>query len=284
MWGRVSILWQDIVPQHWLSSLMYQLTRCRWKPLKNFLISSFVKVYGVNLQLTDRQSPADYQHFNDFFTRALLPSVRPVDSDLTNLVSPVDGAISQIGSLDQNRLLQAKGVSYELQALLGGDHEDVENFTGGQFSTIYLSPKDYHRIHMPYHGVLAKMIYVPGALYSVNERTTNYLPGLFTRNERVICLFDTKIGPMAVILVGAIFVGSMETVWAGEITPNASRTLSITHYDDKNAPSLNKGDELGRFNMGSTVIVLLGRGQCQWQDGLKPGTAVEMGQVLGQLP
>jgi phosphatidylserine decarboxylase len=274
---------QYLLPHHLLSSLMYRLTRIESPAFKNTLIRKFIGLYGVEMAEAMEPDPSRYRSFNDFFTRALQPDARPVSQDEHNIVCPADGVLSQAGDIEDGYLFQAKGHDYALLDLLGGDMPWSRRFEEGSFATIYLSPKDYHRVHMPYSGTLKKMIHVPGRLFSVNDTTTRRVPGLFARNERVICLFETDLGPMAVILVGAIFVASIETVWAGVITP-VSRQVRRWDYppDQPEAPiRLDRGEELGRFNMGSTVILLFAKDRVDWSEELEAGQAVKMGQGLG---
>ncbi|MDH5436846.1 MAG: archaetidylserine decarboxylase, partial [Gammaproteobacteria bacterium] len=202
---------QYLLPHHLLSRMMLFITRIRFIAFKNFFIETFIQLFDVDMNLANRSEPEDYLHFNDFFTRSLKSVVRPIEGDDTTLVSPVDGTISQIGSINDELVFQAKGHHYTLTSLLGGDSTLAAQFINGKFTTIYLSPRDYHRIHMPVAGKLKTMLHVPGRLFSVNSRTTRMVPDLFARNERVVSIFDTECGPMALIMVGAIFVGSMET-------------------------------------------------------------------------
>ena len=224
--------------------------------------------------------------FNDFFTRALQPDVRPICSAKNTIACPADGAISQLGDIEYGRIFQAKGQDYSLTELLGGDTDLAQPFMGGKFATVYLSPKDYHRVHMPYSGSLQTMVYVPGQLFSVNEATANQVPRLFSRNERVVTIFNTDIGPMAVVLVGAMIVASIETVWAGQITPYR-RQIRTTHYpqantvDSTKSIDLTKGDEMGRFKLGSTAIVLFGPNAIEWGDKFAAGAETKMGESMG---
>lgn len=281
--ARLFILLQYLLPQHLLSALMYRIARSEYPPLKNAIIRRIVKHFQVDMSAAQITTPTDYPSFNAFFTRALAPHARPIDSDALSLVSPVDGAVSQAGTILGDTLLQAKGHSYSVAALLGSDTL-AETFNDGSFATIYLSPRDYHRIHMPLAGQLRSMTHIPGALFSVNQTTTAYLPGLFARNERVVNLFTTPAGPMALVMVGAIFVGSMDTVWAGTITPQSRRIASWDYSDDSTpAVQLDKGAEMGRFNMGSTVIVLLPENSVQLAAELQPGKVLRMGEVIGRV-
>jgi len=281
---RLRNLPQYLWPQRLLTGLTYRLTRARLPWLKDALIRGFVRHFRVDLAEALEPDARAYPDFNAFFTRALKPGVRPVATGDRVVCCPVDGAVSQIGVADDDRLVQAKGRTFSLAALLGGDPERARPFRGGAFATLYLSPRDYHRIHMPLAGRLRVMVHVPGKLFSVSPLTARAVPDLFARNERVVALFDTPAGPMAVVLVGAINVASIETVWAGAITPPLGKTVRQWSYPPNGEGSvrLDKGAELGRFNMGSTVILLFGRGAARWKPDIRPGAAVRMGQVLGK--
>lgn len=280
---RLFVALQHLIPQRWLSERMYGLARVRWRPLKALLIRVFARLYRIDMGLALEPDLSAYPHFNAFFTRALKPDARPLDSHPRAVHCPVDGAISQIGPISGGRIIQAKGHSYSVQALLGLEPDEQHPFDGGQFATIYLSPNDYHRIHMPLSGDLTQMIHVPGRLFSVNATTARLVPGLFARNERVVCRFDTEAGGMGLVLVGAIFVGGMETVWAGEITPpHSGEDIQRWDYsDDCQHIRLEGGDEMGRFNLGSTVVLLFPPNRVQWEPGLAPGQKVRLGQRLG---
>jgi len=223
-----------------------------------------------------------YSSFNNFFTRELKEDAREVCSDKKLIASPVDGAISQLGEINNDLIFQAKGHAYSLTQLLGNREDLGETFKDGKFNTIYLSPKDYHRIHMPVDGTLTEMIHVPGELFSVSPTTVENVPALFARNERVICLFDTDAGPMAMILVGAIFVGSIETVWHGEVTPPSAKEIRNWLYEDEEK-SFAKGEEMGRFNMGSTVILLYAENKMNWAKGLEADQIVRLGEAIGSI-
>lgn len=268
---------QYALPHHALSQLMSHLTHSRNPVWKNLFIKTICQIYGVNLAEAAESDIKAYANFNEFFTRPLKAGVRPVDSARHAIVSPADGAISQCGTIEQGCILQAKGQSFSAEELLGGS-ERAASFMNGRFATIYLSPKDYHRLHMPFGGTLREMIHIPGRLFSVNQVTTENVPRLFARNERVVCLFDTTIGPMALVLVGAIFVSSIETLWHGVVTPPTQHGIRSWKYEDVN---LEKGQEMGRFNMGSTIIVLFGRDAMQWQNRMTPGTVLKMGEAIG---
>jgi phosphatidylserine decarboxylase len=279
---RLNAAFLPLLPQRLMANAMYRLARSQWTPLKNLLIRFVVRRYRVDLQEAMDPEPTRYPSFNAFFTRALKPEVRPVDGEESALVSPADGSVSQAGRIEQGRLLQAKGHDYALEELLGGDRVLAERFAEGSFATIYLSPRDYHRVHMPLAGRLSRMDFVPGELFSVSDATAQLVPRLFARNERVITLFETAVGPVAVILVGAIFVGSIETVWSGEVRERRGTPVRWVYPADE-APELPKGVEMGRFNMGSTVILVLPKDVVQWARRMQPGERLRMGERIGTL-
>jgi phosphatidylserine decarboxylase len=270
---------QYILPQHFLSRIVYVLMRSEIKWLKNLLISLISRIAGINYAEALSPDPADYVSFNAWFTRALKPGARIFDADPQAFLSPCDGTVSETGSLRENLVLQAKGKDYSLQDLLANDPV-CEQLTGGYFSTIYLSPSNYHRVHMPLRGRLLRMIHVPGRLFSVAPYTVRQVPRLFARNERVISIFETDSGPLVMVLVGAMLVSSTETVWAGEVTPTKSKVVTVKDYSDQDI-SLEKGEEMGRFNMGSTVILLMPAGALKNLETLGPGDVVRVGQRLG---
>lgn len=278
------VLPQYALPQHLLSRLMYRATRSRVRPWKNLLIRRVIHRYGVDMSIAERSNAEAYPNFNAFFTRALKPDARPVVSGTREIACPVDGAISQLGDIQGDSIFQAKGRHYRLEQLLGGSAKRAAPFLDGAFATIYLSPSDYHRIHMPLKGELKEMVYIPGRLFSVDPSTTRVVPRLFARNERVVTLFETAAGPLALVLVGAIFVASIETVWAGPVsTPFGNSTREWDYASDSSTPVvLDRGQEMGRFNMGSTVIVVFGPGQVRWSPALAPGATTQMGQLLGE--
>ena len=276
---RVLACIQYLMPQHFLSRNVYVLMRCESKWVKNTLIRLISRIAGINYDEALSPDPADYASFNAWFTRALKPGARAFDTDPKAFLSPCDGKISETGSLLENRILQAKGKDYSLQELLANDPV-CSQLADGYFSTIYLSPKDYHRIHMPLTGHLQRMIHVPGRLFSVAPYTVRQVSGLFARNERVITIFETDSGPLVMVLVGAMLVSSTETVWAGEVTPNKNKEVTVTDYSNENI-SLAKGDEMGRFNMGSTVILLMPPGALKSLADLGSGDLVKVGQRLG---
>jgi len=271
---------QYILPHHFLSKVMSKFTHSECKVWKNLMISQIIKAYGVNISEAKEQNINNFASFNHFFTRELKDGVRPITSIENSVACPADGAVSQAGLIEQGEIFQAKGKSFTALDLLGGDAETAKPFENGSFTTIYLSPKDYHRLHMPIKGTLTEMIHIPGRLFSVNAATANSVPGLFARNERVACLFDTELGPMALILVGAIFVSSVETTWHGVVTPPSIESVRSWKYQD-DAPVIDKGEEMGRFNMGSTIIVLFGKDKVEWEADFKAGKKVQLGEMIG---
>ena len=280
---RLFALLQYPLPHHFLSRLMWLLTRLQMGVLTHWMIATFVRHFRVNMDEAADSNVSAYASFNKFFTRALKPGVRAIVSGNGQLACPVDGTISQAGAIHQNRLFQAKGHDYTLESLLGGDTALAAEFANGTFATIYLSPRDYHRIHMPDAGRLRRTLFVPGRLFSVNSATARQVPGLFARNERLVCIFDTTHGPMAVILVGALFVGSMETVWDGAIAPPWLPGAKPVDTQKTGANiTLERGMEMGRFNMGSTVILLFGENAMQLDSALRESQPVKLGQLLGE--
>ena len=277
------ILLQKLVPHHLLSRLSGRFAASEIGWLKNLMILRFIAAYGVNMSEAAEPDPRRYSCFNTFFTRALKPGARPLALAPDAVLSPADGSVSAIGAIDDDAIFQAKGHTFSLTTLLGGDAARAAPFRNGSFATVYLSPKDYHRVHIPLGGTLREMIYVPGQLFSVNQITAENIPGLFARNERAVCLFDTPAGPMAVVLVGAMIVAAIETVWAGKVAPSA-QGLQVSDYRNATPPiQLHKGDELGRFLLGSTAIVLFAPGMAAWRADIGPGTAVRMGEQIGTL-
>jgi len=279
LWDKIITLPQYLIPQHTLSMLMYRVTRCEVVWLKNAIIRFITRQYQVNMAEAAETDLATYSSFNAFFTRLLKEGVRPLADN--EIISPVDGVVSQAGPIISGQILQAKGQDYSVLTLLGGDDALTAEFTGGQFATIYLSPKDYHRIHMPVTGRLRKMRYVPGKLFSVSPRTARTVPDLFARNERVVVTFDTTIGPMVMVLVGAIFVGSMATVWSGQITPSYGKVIQQWTYDGEQAITIEQGQEMGRFNMGSTVVLLFGEQAVKFNDAIEADEPIQLGHAMG---
>lgn len=282
---RLRNLPQYLLPQRLLTRLVYRLTRSRRPWLKDWLIRQFITHFQVDMREAQEPDPRAYPDFNSFFTRALRDDARPLAEGEYTLCCPVDGAVSQIGRIEGDGVLQAKGRSFSLTALLGGDEQRARPFRDGHFATLYLSPRDYHRIHLPLAGSLCEMVHIPGELFSVSPLTTRVVPNLFARNERVVCVFETVAGPLALVLVGAVNVASIETVWAGAITPPLGTVVRWWQYPatGEGAVTLARGEEMGRFNMGSTVIVLCGREAVRWEAALQAGTRVRMGQRLGEI-
>lgn len=272
---------QYALPHHLLSSVVHALMRIRFGPVKNMEIGLISWLAGVDWSEAARQSASDYETFNDFFTRELAEGSRVIDPTPDSFICPSDGRISQCGRITSGRIFQAKGHHYTVRSLLANDPLSTE-FANGFFHTVYLSPRNYHRVHMPADGKLLRMTHVPGRLFSVAPYTVRQVPDLFARNERVVSIFETPHGPMAVVLVGAMLVSSMETVWAGTITPPRGKRISTGDWSRRGI-ELKKGEEMGRFNMGSTVILLLPPGAVSSIDDFEPGDVVEMGVKLGRL-
>jgi phosphatidylserine decarboxylase len=277
MSGRLFVWLQYLLPQHGLSRLILAATRVRTGWFKDWTIRGFLKLYRVDMTEAAESDPYRYPTFNEFFTRSLKEGARPIAGGPQTIASPVDGCVSEAGAIDRDLLLQAKGRQYRLSELLASQPW-ASQFEGGSFATIYLAPFNYHRVHMPLRGELQDTVYVPGRLFSVNSVTARHVPRLFARNERVLTLFDSEAGPFALVLVGALNVGSMATVWAGDITPAARRVVTRIPAPPT---ALDKGAELGRFNMGSTVILLFGPNRARWNSGLAAGSVVRLGQSLG---
>ncbi len=269
-----------LLPHHAISWCMLKLARIRLRPLKNFIIRVYTKLNTVNMSEAVVEDKYAYEHLNAFFTRALKPECRPYDNRPDTWLCPVDGSVSQAQVIKQGRIFQAKGHDYSLLELLGGDEEHAAPFENGRFATLYLSPRDYHRIHMPVAGELTHMAYIPGRLFSVATHTVNVIPRLFARNERCACFFETEHGPMALVLVGAINVSAIETVWHGLVTTTGKM---INRFDyAKGDVSLKRGEEMGRFNLGSTVIVLTAD-NVEWDEAIQTGADIRLGQCLGQF-
>lgn len=273
---KLFIKLQYMVPQHALSRLVGRVANCNNRLIKNTFIKWFIKRYHVDMTLAAEENPTAYACFNDFFTRALKPHIRPICGEPNAIICPADGAISQLGKIIDGRIFQAKGQDYSTQELLGGDAELAAVFADGDFATVYLSPKDYHRVHMPYGGKLVRMISIPGDLFSVNTVTANNVPRLFSRNERVAAIFETDIGPMAIVLVGAMIVAGIETVWDGQLAPMGSREIENSLYPYQNI-ILEKGAEMGRFKLGSTAIILFTKNKIHWEPQFISGAITRVG-------
>jgi len=280
MLDKLKVLALYLLPTHLVSRVVHRFTRSRNKFLKNALTRWYIKHFKVNMELAAETDPYAYETFNEFFTRELRSGARPLPDDENTIACPVDGCISQIGRIDSDRIFQAKGHDFSLTTLLGGNENMASLFLGGHYTTLYLSPRDYHRIHMPVNATLNEMIYVPGRLYGVFAAAVNTIPGIFSRNERVICQFSSDKGPVVMVLVGALNVGSIETTWHGEVTPPHRRNGQSWTYHN-NPLYLDRGEEMGRFNMGSTVILIHAPDQIDWQEELAAGDKVVMGQAIG---
>lgn len=280
--ARLFVGMQYLLPQHLLSRAVRAFTRWRWRPFSQPLIRLFMRGYQPDLSDALQPDPGRYDSFNDFFVRALQPGARPGPATADGIASPVDGAISALGDCTDGRLLQAKGRDYTLEALLAARGDWARRFSGGRFMTIYLAPYNYHRIHMPLRGRLVDAWYVPGKLFSVNAATAAHVPNLFARNERLVTVFEDDLGCYAMVLVGALFVGSMGTVWHGDVAPRRRDDITVLDVPMAQAGALlERGAEMGRFNMGSTVIMLLPPGGGRWADHLQAGQTLRVGDTLG---
>ncbi|MEE9452139.1 MAG: archaetidylserine decarboxylase [Gammaproteobacteria bacterium] len=272
---------QKISPQHLISRFFGLIANLSFCPrLKNWAIKTYIRAYHIDMSEAQDEQIEAYPSFNHFFIRRLKPELRPIANGSNEIASPVDGRISQIGRITMGKLLQAKGFNYQLTDLLAG--RQMASFENGYFATCYLSPKDYHRIHMPFTGTLQEMSYIPGKLFSVNPATVQGIDNLFARNERAVCIFQTEIGPMAIILVGAIIVAGMNTIWHGDIKKN--KKIQHWQYNEKTPIMLQRGEEMGHFKLGSTVILLFSQSsQLQWLDNLQQHTAIKCGQLLAHI-
>jgi phosphatidylserine decarboxylase len=282
MKAKAFVLLQYLLPRHWLTALIWRIARIRHTGTKNFLITRFSSAFDVDLEEVKLNVPDDFATFNDFFIRELADDARPIDADNDAIVSPVDGTVSFAGTIHGDSIFQAKGIDYSLGDLLATDTHEAERYVDGSFATIYLAPYNYHRVHAPLAGELVAARYVPGDLFSVNEATVSSVDGLFRRNERLVMHFRTATGPAVLIFVGALNVGSISTPWTGEIRPRKTGVVDVLELSGHPA-QVQKGDLLGWFNMGSTVILLLPKGTCVWHDDLEPGETLKMGVSIGEL-
>ena len=271
---QIFIQAQKVIPQQQLSRVVGKVAASENPIVKNLAIQAFKAQYGIDLSIAEQSDALKYKSFNEFFTRALKDGVREIDTDQTSIVSPADGAISQLGKIKDGDVFQAKGQSFSVDKLIG-DPQLAAPFINGEFATVYLSPRDYHRVHMPFAGTLTETLYIPGELFSVNQTTAENIPGLFARNERMVCLFDTELGRMAVVLVGAMIVAGIETVATGKVKPTGR--LELNQHD----LALEKGAELGRFYLGSTAVVLFEQNKITWDEQFKANSTVVMGEALG---
>ena len=265
---------QKVVPQHRLSRVVGKIAASENPLIKTAVIAAFKTKYGIDMSIAEQTNALKFKSFNDFFTRGLRTGVRAVDADSTAIVSPADGAISQLGKIENGDVFQAKGQKFTVENLIA-DPQLAEPFKNGEFATVYLSPRDYHRVHMPFAGTLTETLYVPGELFSVNQTTAENIPGLFARNERMVCLFDTELGRMAVVLVGAMIVAGIETVATGKVKPSGRIELNQHNL------FLEKGAELGCFYLGSTAVILFEENKIQWDEKFKANSTVLMGEALG---
>ena len=282
MFARLFAYTQYLLPKFWLTSIVYRIARIRHSGFKDFLITRFVRLYGVDTSDTKLDVPGQFLTFNEFFIRELADGARLIDTDAQVTTSPVDGTVSQAGQLRGNAILQAKGIEYSLDDLLATDIDDARAYVDGSFATIYLAPYNYHRVHAPVAGTLVSASYVPGDLFSVNAATAETIRGLFRRNERLILRFGTARGPAAVIFIGALNVGSISTPWSGVIRPRYSGVVETIDLGGKSV-DVDKGDLLGWFNMGSTVILLLPKDAGNWHENLSAGSVVRVGEAIGTL-
>lgn len=278
----IFILLQHLVPQHLISRAVGKLAQSKKPWLKNYFITWFVAKYNVDMSQAKHEDPTSFENFNAFFTRELKEGARPVDQSV-DLVFPADGAISQLGDINDDRIFQAKGKDFTLSAILGGDNQLAAKFKNGRFSTIYLSPRDYHRVHMPITGKLIETVYIPGDLYSVNQTTAENVDELFARNERLVAIFETSAGPMAMILVGAMIVAGIETPWAGQVCPQNKAPQRCQFASSDSEIIIEKGDEMGRFKLGSTVVLLFAENAIEWKDHLYPQLPTVLGQPMADL-
>jgi len=282
---RIKIQAQYLTPKHLLSRLVGKLAAAQAGWFTQLFIRWFIRQYKIDMSEAIREQPNDYSSFNDFFTRYLKPELRPLKAEKADqLAHPVDGAVSQLGDIEDGRIFQAKGHDYSLTELLGGDPRDANPFRNGTFATIYLAPKDYHRLHMPFDGTLRKMIYVPGDLFSVNPLTAANVPNLFARNERVVAIFDSELGPFSMVLVGATIVASIGTVWAGTVTPPTGPKVHSWDYpaSGDNAIKLKKGEEMGHFKLGSTIVMTFPEDSIEFVDDLEAGSVTRMGEIMAE--
>lgn len=275
-----SVWAQYLLPQRLLATLVYHMARCTWPAVKNPLIRWFVGHYEIDLDEAEISDAESYESFNAFFTRRLRARARPIAGEEHTLISPVDGYLTQFGTALEGELIQAKGITYRVDELLGEPRGGATSLVLGSYATLYLAPSHYHRVHLPLAGTLTRTRYIPGKRFSVNQRTASAIPRLFCRNERVVCWFDTATGPLAMVLVGALNVSSISTRWLGEIASGKPR---VWHDDAASQRRYGRGEEIGQFNLGSTVIFMLPPGRLAWREALQPGQRVNLGEALGEL-
>ena len=282
MSDKLKIIGQYLLPKHLVTLLAGKLANAKMGKFTTFLITKFIKQFKIDMSEAKYSEAADFETFNDFFTRELKAGLRPIIEGDNNLATPVDGCVSQQGDIKAGRIFQAKGHDFSLRELLGGRDDVAAPFDDGIFSTVYLAPKDYHRIHMPITGKLEQMIFIPGDLFSVNPLTAQNVPNLFARNERAVAIFSTAIGPMAMVLVGATIVGSIETVWEGTLTPQKNKEIQYWDYQDQEI-ILQKGAEMGRFKLGSTIVALFPKDSIEFSDALAPSSVTRLGELFATV-
>ena len=279
---QLKIIGQYLLPKHLLTFLAGKLAEAKMGKFTTFLISQFIKQFNIDMSEAKHSDAEYFDTFNNFFTRELKPGLRPIIEGDSNLAIPVDGCVSQQGDIKEGRIFQAKGHDFSLRELLGGRDDVAAPFDNGLFSTIYLAPKDYHRIHMPITGKLEQMIFIPGDLFSVNPLTAQNVPNLFARNERAVAIFSTAIGPMAMVLVGATIVGSIETVWEGTLKAQKNKEIQYWDYKDQDIV-LEKGDEMGRFKLGSTIVALFPKDSIAFSEALAPSSVTRLGKLFATI-
>ncbi len=282
MFAGLFVALQYVLPKHLLTAIIWRIARIQHTATKDFLITRFVSLFDVDIENVKKSVPDDFETFNDFFVRELTADARPVDRQTNSIVSPVDGTVSIATQISGGALIQAKGFEYSVEDLLATDTQEATEYVDGSFTTIYLAPYNYHRVHAPIDGELIAARYVPGDLFSVNEATVGRVQGLFRRNERLVMHFKTANGPMALVFVGALNVGSISTPWSGEVRPRKTGVVDVLNLS-AHSTTVEKGDLLGWFNMGSTVIVLLPKNTCTWDEQLKSGKSLRMGESIGSL-
>jgi len=282
MSDKLKIIGQYLLPKHLVTLLAGKLANAKMGKFTTFLITKFIKQFKIDMSEAKYSEAADFETFNDFFTRELKAGLRPIIEGDNNLATPVDGCVSQQGDIKAGRIFQAKGHDFSLRELLGGRDDVAAPFDEGIFSTVYLAPKDYHRIHMPITGKLEQMIFIPGDLFSVNPLTAQNVPNLFARNERAVAIFSTAIGPMAMVLVGATIVGSIETVWEGTLTPQKNKEIQYWDYQDQEI-ILQKGAEMGRFKLGSTIVALFPKDSIEFSEALAPSSVTRLGELFATV-
>lgn len=278
------ILFQYLAPKKLISEIIGFFAKSQNYYIKTFFIKNFQKTYNVNLKEAIYEDVELYSSFNSFFTRELKPESRPIDENINSIICPADGVVSQIGNINSGKIIQAKGIYFNLLSFLGNDKEYFKKFKDGLFSTIYLSPKDYHRVHMPIDGKLSKMVYIPGKLFSVNKITTRSVKNLYSINERLVCFFDTVRGPMSVVLVGAMIVSGITVQWEKSICSKKGKIKRFIYPSiGKDSVFLKKGDEIGRFMLGSTVVICFGKNKINWSSNISINSVVKMGQRVGKF-